>query len=177
MCSYTGPFSMSDEGLVTDLARQLVASLTAAQLTVASAESCTGGWIAKAITDIAGSSGCFGYGVVSYSNAAKQKLLGVTSETLQAQGAVSQQTVIAMAAGVRALSGADLAVAISGVAGPGGGSPKKPVGTVWLAWSGGAAHADEEAALLCRFAGDRDAVRQQAVVAALRGLLERVPGG
>lgn len=165
---------MKDNETITALAQELVAALTAARLVVATAESCTGGWVAKSITDVAGSSGCFGYGIVSYSNTAKQKLLGVSAATLQTHGAVSRQTVIEMADGVRGLSGSDLGVAISGIAGPDGGSPKKPVGSVWFAWSG---DADAREQTLCRFVGDRDAVRQQAVLVALRGLLERIPDG
>jgi len=132
------------------------------------AESCTGGGVASAITDIAGSSAYFETGYVTYSNAAKQRLLGVPDAILAERGAVSRETVEAMVAGACRESGADLAVAISGVAGPGGGSAEKPVGTVWFAWGGTRACRSE-----CRhFAGDRRAVREQAVHRALSGLIE-----
>lgn len=168
---------MSNPETIAALATSLVEGLTAAKLTLATAESCTGGWVAKSLTDVAGSSACFGFGIVSYSNTAKQRLLKVAAETLEAHGAVSEQTVVEMAEGAQALSGADLAVAVSGIAGPGGGSPEKPVGQVWFAWSGGAIGDAKCAALSCQFSGDRETVRRQAVEVALRGLLERIPGG
>jgi nicotinamide-nucleotide amidase len=126
---------MPDSDEIGDLAASLVAELCAAGKTVSVAESCTGGWIAKALTDVPGSSGCFGYGVVSYSNGAKESLLGVNPAVLQAHGAVSEPAVREMARGALNLSGADLAIAVSGVAGPGGGTDEKPVGTVWFAWA------------------------------------------
>ena len=119
--------------------------------------------LAAAFTDIPGASDVFGYGLVTYSNAAKQRLLQVRAETLAAYGAVSEQTAREMAAGLLALSGADLALATTGVAGPGGGSAEKPVGLVYLA-AGGAAGVRVRR---CRFAGDRAAVRRQTVAAAL----------
>ena len=139
------------------------------------AESCTGGWVAKLLTDVGGSSAWFDRGFVTYSNAAKQEMLGVPEATLAAHGAVSEATVCAMAEGALAHSGGDLAVAISGIAGPGGGSAQKPVGTVWLAWArrdaaGGIGPAE---ARRCQFAGDREAVRAQAAAEALRGLMAR----
>lgn len=139
-------------------------------LTVATAESCTGGGIASALTDVPGSSQWFGYGFVTYSNAAKQSLLGVDAGALTAHGAVSRQVVLAMAEGARRVAGADLSVAVSGIAGPGGGSPDKPVGSVWIAW----ADSRTACAQLFRFAGDRSAVREQSVIAALQGLVGRV---
>jgi nicotinamide-nucleotide amidase len=136
---------------------------------VATAESCTGGWIAKCLTDIAGSSAWFDRGFVTYSNASKQELLDVDAATLEEAGAVSEATVRAMAQGALARSDADLAVAVSGIAGPGGGRPGKPVGTVCFAWAGrgGWLRVTTE-----RFAGERAAVRRQAVAHALRGLLD-----
>ena len=136
--------------------------------TVTTAESCTGGMIAAALTDIAGSSAWFGYGMVSYSNQAKQDLLGVPATTLAEHGAVSEAVVRRMAAGARARSGADWAIAVSGIAGPGGGSADKPVGTVWVGLAGpdGA-----EQAFVCHLDGDRAAVRQQTVTIALSRLL------
>jgi nicotinamide-nucleotide amidase len=131
---------------------------------IATAESCTGGGIAAAITAIPGSSAWFEYGIVSYANAAKEKLLGVSTETLSCEGAVSEAVVIEMARGVLVLSGADIAVAVSGIAGPSGGSPEKPVGTVWFAWSSATGEVKTE--LKC-FEGNRATVQNQAVIFAL----------
>lgn len=156
------------------LATALVADLTAAGKTVAAAESCTGGWLAKCITDVAGSSACFGFGVTSYSNDAKQRILGVRRGTLERHGAVSEATVLEMARGAADLSGADISVAISGIAGPDGGSEDKPVGTVWFGWSVSGAPAPLSAAHCEHFTGDRDAVRHQAVATALRGISKRL---
>lgn len=156
------------------VAAALVAEATAADKSLATAESCTGGWIAKAITDIPGSSACFGYGITSYSNAAKMRLLGVREATLAEDGAVSEATVVEMAEGVLELSAADLSVSVSGIAGPDGGSEDKPVGTVWLAWSMRDASGVRTATLRVLLAGDREAVRAQTVRVALDGLMERV---
>jgi nicotinamide-nucleotide amidase len=137
---------------------------------LAVAESCTGGWIAKAVTDVAGSSHWFDGGIVAYSNAAKLGLLGVPSDVLAAHGAVSEETVRAMAEGARSRFAADLAVAVSGVAGPGGGTADKPVGTVHFAWAapGGVTAARRI------FAGSRESVRRQTVALALERLVEIV---
>ncbi len=131
------------------------------------AESCTGGWIAKAVTDIAGSSEWFDCGMAAYSYEAKQALLGVRPQTLEQYGAVSRETAIEMVSGALVNSGASVAVAVTGIAGPGGGSADKPVGTVWIGWKrrGGYARAE-----VFHFDGDRDAVRRQTVAAALAGL-------
>jgi len=137
---------------------------------VAAAESCTGGWIAKALTDVAGSSQWFDGSVVSYSNAAKTELLGVPAEALETHGAVSEPAVRAMAEGARSRFGTQLAVAVSGVAGPTGGSADKPVGTVWFAW----ATPTEVTTLLRHFSGDREAVRRQTVAVALERLIDLV---
>ena len=136
---------------------------------LATAESCTGGGIAAAITSIAGSSSWFEYGIVSYANSAKEKLLQVSSQTLLEHGAVSQAVVEEMVAGVFALSGADIAVAVSGVAGPTGGTAGKPVGTVWFAWGLASGEINSEC---FHFVGDRTAVQSQAVVQGLTGLLK-----
>lgn len=135
---------------------------------VATAESCTGGLVAGAITDIAGSSDWFDRGFVTYSNQAKMEMLGVSATTLAAHGAVSEATVREMARGAVERSAASLSVAISGIAGPGGGTVERPVGLVWFAWaeSGGGVQA-----AMHQFDGDRAAVRQQATVTALEGLL------
>lgn len=159
---------------IATLAQALVTELIAAGQTVATAESCTGGWIAKSLTDVSGSSQAFGYGVVSYSNGAKESILGVDADTLREAGAVSEAVVSAMAIGVLRLSGADLAVAVSGIAGPDGGSEEKPVGTVWLAWArreSGKPRVDAEKRM---FRGDRAAIRSQTVILALQGLRERL---
>jgi nicotinamide-nucleotide amidase len=139
---------------------------------LAAAESCTGGWIAKALTDIAGSSQWFAGAVVSYSNAAKTELLGVPADVLAAHGAVSEETVRAMVDGARRRFGADLAVAVSGIAGPGGGTEDKPVGTVHFAW------ASPTGIVAARriFAGGRESVRRQTVALALERLIELVWG-
>ncbi|GHH54529.1 MULTISPECIES: CinA family protein [Gammaproteobacteria] len=131
------------------------------------AESCTGGWIAKAMTDVAGSSAWFDCGMVAYSYEAKQALLGVRPQTLETHGAVSRETAIEMVSGALANSGASIAVAVTGIAGPGGGSAGKPVGTVWIGWKRRGGYASAE---VFHFDGDRDAVRRQTVAAALRGL-------
>ena len=165
---------MADHEAILKLAAALVAELAAAGKTVTTAESCTGGWVSKAITDVPGSSQVFAYGIVSYSNGAKESLLGVQSQTLQDQGAVSEAVVIEMATGALGLSGADIAVAVSGVAGPGGGSPDKPVGTVCFAWAtrdGSTVHSDASRE---QFNGDRDLVRELTVVHAIQGVRERI---
>lgn len=153
------------------LAAEVAEVLTRANRRLATAESCTGGWVAKVCTDLAGSSAFFECGFVTYSNAAKQSMLGVRGETLAAHGAVSEAVVREMAEAATLRSGADVAVAISGIAGPGGATPGKPVGTVWFAWAvqGGATIARREI-----FPGDREAVRRAAVVTALRGVQDVV---
>ena len=159
---------------ISALARRTGEVLAAAGRTLATAESCTGGWIAKSLTDVAGSSGWFGTGFVTYSNAAKRSVLGVRHETLERCGAVSEEVVREMAAGALAASGADLSVAVSGVAGPDGGTPEKPVGTVWFAWASAGeqpvVHAES-----VRFDGDRETVRRRSVCHALGGVLARIP--
>ena len=162
------------EDSIRGLATELVAALTAAGKSVTTAESCTGGWIAKAITDVPGSSACFAYGIVSYSNGAKESLLGVQNTTLVEHGAVSESTITEMAEGALNLSGADLGVAVSGIAGPDGGSVEKPVGLVWFAWAvREAGKIAVESENRC-FDGDRESVRRQTVAHALRGVAERL---
>lgn len=149
-------------------ARALGERLQARGWMLVTAESCTGGWIAKALTDCAGSSAWFEGGAVTYSNALKQALLGVTAATLDAHGAVSRECALEMVGGALARLHGDVAVAVTGIAGPSGGSTGKPAGTVWVAWAaaGGAGpHAE-----CFHFAGDRDAVRRQTVAAALTGV-------
>ncbi|MEJ1095831.1 MULTISPECIES: CinA family protein [unclassified Pseudoxanthomonas] len=158
--------TLSDSEL-RQLAQQLGERLRDAREHLVTAESCTGGWIAKCMTDIAGSSDWFDCGMVAYSYEAKQALLGVRPQTLENFGAVSRETVIEMVSGALVNSGASVAVAVTGIAGPGGGSADKPVGTVWIGWKrrGGYARAET-----FHFDGDREAVRRQTVAAALRGV-------
>ena len=165
---------MADHGALFKLAAALVADLTDAGKAVATAESCTGGWVAKAITDVPGSSACFGYGVVSYSAGAKESLLGVRTRTLSENGSVSEAVVGEMVEGVMNLSGADYAVAVSGVAGPDGGSDEKPVGTVWFAWAVRDGAKIRITTDLGHFDGDREAIRELTVAHALQGVLERI---
>ena len=141
---------------------------------LACAESCTGGWVAKVCTDMPGSSGWFERGFVTYTNLAKQEMLGVSAATLEAHGAVSEATVREMADGALAHSAAQWSLAISGIAGPGGGTVDKPVGTVWMAWAG---PDNWRQAALYHFEGDREMVRRQAVAAALQGLLGQLDNG
>jgi len=165
---------MSEDTAIRELSQDLVAALIAARKTLTTAESCTGGWIAKALTDVPGSSAAFSYGVVSYSNGAKETLLGVSNQTLVDNGAVSELTVAEMAEGALKLSGADISVAVSGVAGPAGGSDEKPVGTVCFAWAlcnNGRIKTDTD---LRHLPGGRDAVRRQSVVHAMNGILDRL---
>ncbi len=154
---------------IDTLVAQVAATLQARGACLATAESCTGGLIAARCTDIAGSSLWFERGFVTYSNAAKTELLGVDAALISTHGAVSAPVVRAMAEGALHHSRADWAVAVSGIAGPGGGTPDKPVGTVWLAWCG----RGQPAYAQCqRFMGDRAGVRDQAVACALAGLLD-----
>ncbi len=165
---------MADHESILKLSEALAAELVSSGKMVATAESCTGGWIAKAITDVAGSSEIFAYGIVSYSNGAKESLLGVKLGTLEDNGAVSAAVVEEMAKGALNLSGSDIAVAVSGVAGPDGGSEEKPVGTVWFAWAvrnGSAVTIDTQHQ---HFTGDRDLVRELTVVHALQGIRDRI---
>lgn len=155
------------------LARKVGERLKSARAMVATAESCTGGWAAQALTAVPGSSDWFERGFVTYSNDAKREMLGVGADTLARHGAVSEETVREMALGALANSRARLSLAISGVAGPSGGTPARPVGTVCLAW------AMRDGAVLSEtrhFAGDRESIRRQSVVRALEGVLELLTG-
>ncbi|MFP9471037.1 nicotinamide-nucleotide amidase [Pectobacterium brasiliense] len=143
--------------------------LKARGATLTCAESCTGGWLAKSITDVAGSSGWFDYGFVTYSNLAKQRLVNVNAETLEQHGAVSEAVVNEMSAGALQAAGADFAISVSGVAGPDGGTEEKPVGTVWFGFTD---KQGEAFARTMRFSGDRNAVRLQSVHFALQTLLD-----
>ena len=157
------------ESEILHLSRRLGELLAAAGARVTTVESCTGGGVAHAITAVAGSSAWFEYGFVTYANGAKSKLVGVDPEVIRRYGAVSEPVVQQLARGALGAAGADLAVAVSGIAGPGGGTADKPVGTVWFAW----ARADGGVTTARRvFGGDRAAVRQQSVRLALEGLID-----
>ena len=173
---------------LTALARDLGEALRERDARVTCVESCTGGWIAKVLTDVPGSSAWFGWGWVTYSNDAKRQLVGVPEAILAAHGAVSRAAVAAMAQAGRILSGAEFSVAVSGVAGPGGGTVEKPVGTVWFAWDAppemlegatvGTVDPDVPGVTArCLFSGDRESIRRQTVAHALRGMLELVGSG
>lgn len=160
---------MTDSELMR-LSEQVGLALKARGATVTTAESCTGGWLAKAITDIAGSSAWFERGFVTYSNEAKAQMIGVREETLAQHGAVSEPVVVEMAIGALKAARADFAVAISGIAGPDGGSEEKPVGTVWFAFA-----SDSGEGITRRecFSGDRESVRRQATTYALQTLRQQ----
>ncbi|MDD2701684.1 MAG: nicotinamide-nucleotide amidase [Sideroxydans sp.] len=153
------------------LAAQVGAALKSHGMLLATAESCTGGGIAQAVTSVAGSSAWFDRGFVTYSNLAKQQMLGVQEATLIAYGAVSEATVREMVEGALRNSTAQLALAVSGIAGPDGGTPDKPVGTVWFAW---ALANGITTAVRHQLPGNRDEVRAQAVRVALQGVLKRL---
>ena len=162
---------MTDEAMVPAIrfkTKELIEILKAAGFTLATAESCTGGWVAQAITAVPGSAEIFDCGWVTYSNAAKERCLGVEKQVLADFGAVSSQTAIAMAEGALRHSEATISVATTGIAGPSGGSSEKPVGTVWFAWADRDRPTQVE---LKVFSGDREAIRAQAVLFALNGLI------
>ena len=157
-----------------ELANALGERLMAAGAVLVTAESCTGGWAAQVVTSVPGSSAWFERGFVTYSNAAKQECLGVRAETLARYGAVSEETAREMALGAVQRSQGSIALAVTGIAGPGGGSPGKPVGTVCFAWAltTGLLRSEQ-----IRFSGDRESVRRQSVMRALQGILEALEGG
>ncbi len=163
----TNPLDVPTDSALRDHAEGVAEILITRGQTMVAAESCTGGWIAKTLTDIAGSSAWFECGVVAYSYEAKESLLGVQPQTLERSGAVSQETVVEMVSGALARYGASVAVAVTGIAGPSGGTPGKPVGTVWIGWKRRGGYARSQ---LFHFAGDREAVRRQTVAAALEGV-------
>ena len=154
------------------LAAELGAAMLQRGWLLATAESCTGGWLAQAITSVAGSSAWFDRGFVTYSNAAKQDMLGVQAATLASYGAVSEATAREMAQGALAHSAAQLAIAITGIAGPGGGTSEKPVGSVCFAWC---AAGQPVSSTTCHFSGDRSRIRSASVAYALRQLRALVP--
>ena len=154
---------------IENLTQQVADLLVDKKLVLVTAESCTGGWVAKCCTDRNGSSAWFDRGFVTYSNQAKQDLLGVSESTLDDFGAVSEQTAIEMAIGAIDFSQANISIAVTGIAGPTGGSQQKPVGTVWLAW---AFKNGRITSVLHHFSGDRESIRRQAVSAALEGIIK-----
>ncbi len=154
------------------LAKAIGERLRSAGEELVTAESCTGGWVAQVVTAVAGSSEWFERGFVTYSDASKQELLGVRGETLARHGAVSEETAREMALGALGRSKAGVAVAVTGIAGPSGGSPDKPVGTVCFAWADRRGARSETR----HFSGDRDSVRRQSVVHALEGVLRTLDG-
>lgn len=158
-----------DDSMIQRLASRAGAVLLAQRRLLVTAESCTGGWLGKVVTDIAGSSQWFDRGFITYSNAAKVEQLDVTEAVLEQEGAVSESTVREMALGALERSHAHLAVAISGIAGPDGGSAEKPLGTVWVAWA--TAVPPAVVTRLLHFEGNRDDVRRAAVIAALEGII------
>jgi nicotinamide-nucleotide amidase len=160
----------SDADLQT-LAERVGQLLQAREARLATAESCTGGWIAKCLTDVAGSSAWFEFGFVTYGDNAKETLLAVDPGLLERHGAVSAEVAEAMAVTARAVSGADMAVAVTGIAGPDGGTADKPVGTVWIAWLGPTRRARIR---MEQFVGDRAEIRRQTVAAVLNGVLKQM---
>lgn len=168
---------MNPRTAVTDAALRRLAARVAKRLrsaaeTIVSAESCTGGFIAKVLTDLPGSSDYFERGWITYSNAAKQAELGVEETELARHGAVSEAVALAMVRGALKRSEAHHAVAVTGIAGPAGGTSEKPVGLVWVAWGYRSEGRNRVHATGYRFSGGRDTVRRWTVVAALKGLLE-----
>lgn len=159
---------------LSELAMQLAPKLLAGNKVIATAESCTGGWISKTLTDIDGSSQWFDCSMVTYSNQSKINLLGVQASTLDGYGAVSQPIVKEMVLGLLDRSNANIGIAVSGIAGPSGGTPDKPVGTVWIAW---AKPGQLIEAMRFQFAGDRDQVRRLAVHEALKGVERLLAAG
>jgi len=165
--------NVSDEDIAA-VAERVARLLEARGVTLATAESCTGGWISKSLTDIPGSSAWFEYGFVTYGDNAKEMMLGIEPALIEVHGAVSREVAADMAVAARVVSGADLALAVTGVAGPGGGTEDKPVGTVWLAWNGPNRRA---ATRVETFRGDREVIRRQTVITALQGVLRQLADG
>lgn len=170
--SISSPAMKNSDRELARLAARVGRHLLASGRAVATAESCTGGWVAKALTDVAGSSQWFVEGFVTYSNEAKRRRLGVAWSLLESKGAVSAEVVRAMAAGALERTHAQLAVAVSGIAGPGGAVPGKPVGTVWISWAERRGTRPRVVTLVKRFRGNRDIVRRKTVAVALAGLLK-----
>lgn len=160
-----------NEHEIKNVVEQLAAALLGKGWRLAAAESCTGGWVAKCCTDLAGSSAWFERGFITYSDAAKMNMLNVQQTALQQHGAVSEAVVRQMAQGARRAAGLEAALAVTGIAGPAGGSAEKPVGTVWFAWD---IEGQDTRSECMHFAGNRESVRRQSVMYALQGLLRRL---
>jgi len=158
---------------IAELAKSVGQALRQYGVMLATAESCTGGWVAQAVTGVAGSSEWFERGFITYSNTSKRELLGVKTNTLVRQGAVSEASARAMAEGALTHSHAQVALSITGIAGPSGGSPEKPVGTVCFAWAG---KKRQTRSITAVFTGERDEIRRQAVARSLQGLVEFLEG-
>lgn len=157
-----------NEQQLNQTAKALMQRLLERSVRLATVESCTGGWVAKAVTDLAGSSAVLECGFVTYSNEAKQRMVGVSGDTLATHGAVSEQTAAEMASGALEYSAAEVSLSITGVAGPTGGSEAKPVGTVCFGW---AVRGQSVRTETCHFQGDRDAVRYQSAIHAIQGVV------
>ena len=165
---------MADNNSIQEIARNVVKNAINCEVNLSVAESCTGGLISKLITDIPGSSNCFSHGLVTYSDDAKSKLLGINTEDLLRFGAVSEFTAKTMAERVASINNSDFSLAVTGIAGPSGGTVEKPVGTVWIAW--GVKIQDKfilESELFV-FSGDRNEIRNQSAIMALLGINERI---
>jgi len=167
------PMDFPGDEALHESARRVAEALQQQKLMLVTAESCTGGWIAKVLTDVPGSSDWFECGVAAYSYEAKEALLGVNPGTLEQHGAVSEEVVREMVAGALARMGGDVSIAVTGIAGPGGGTDDKPVGTVWIGWKRRGGYAQ---ARLFHFAGDRESVRRHSVAAALDGVRQILTG-
>ena len=166
--------SVPTDAELFELSARVGAFLLAARRPLVTAESCTGGWIGKVLTDVPDSSGWYRGGAVVYSNELKQSMLGVSAATLAAHGAVSEATAREMAMGALHVLGGEASLSVTGIAGPKGGQPGKPVGTVWFGWAWRTGEGVENRAALKQFQGDREAVRRQTVAFALTGLLEHL---
>lgn len=162
----------ANDAILLELARQTGELLEQNGLKLVSAESCTGGWIGQIVTAIPGSSSWYDCGFITYSNSSKQKMLRVQRSTLAQFGAVSEQTAREMALGALAQSQAQVAISVTGIAGPAGGSVKKPIGTVCFAWVLENVSMTSANSKTCQFSGDRETIRRQSVVIALQGILE-----
>ena len=165
---------MADNNSIQEIARNVVKNAINCEVNLSVAESCTGGLISKLITDIPGSSNCFSHGLVTYSDDAKSKLLGINTEDLLRFGAVSEFTAKKMAERVASINNSDFSLAVTGIAGPSGGTVEKPVGTVWIAWGVKIQDKFVLESELFVFSGDRNGIRNQSAIKALLGINERI---
>ena len=172
MLSHDNSEASDDE--IQQISKSVATLLIDQKLTITTAESCTGGLVAGALTALSGSSAYFNAGIISYSNESKRRLLGVPAATLVSHGAVSEAVVLAMAEGARQRNNANVSIAVSGIAGPDGGTDDKPVGTVWIAWSIPVQNRHKLYAERFAFTGQRNAIRDSAVLESLRGIISRL---